>query len=312
MVKKVPVTKSGGAETKSSGDDVKTVIDHLKDLCDFPDDSTMVKFIDQQGWTKLKHVTTVGLDDVKDFATTKDDGSYEARPLMIHLRLFKCFLLYYNRKCREFSTKLDEEDVLAITKTEFEEYCGSAEYHEDVATGLAPKTKVFPPPMNTNDGLTALEFRRGVKRDKTHYTALKDDKHFNSWNRGFVATAHMHHTHLVLDARYRPVTEDEKAVFHEVQTFMYAVLEENLKTDKGKSLVSQFELTRDAQRIYYELKKHAQSTTAAQITGDTLLQYITTARYPGNWRGTSYSFVLHWKEQVMQYERLELEDFPAK
>jgi hypothetical protein len=48
------------------------------------------------------------------------------------------------------------------------------------------------------------------------------------------------------------------------------------------------------------------------LSGDTLLQYITTTRYPGNWRGTSYEFVLDWKEQVMKYECLELEDFPPK
>ena len=36
-------------------------------------------------------------------------------------------------------------------------------------------------------------------------------------------------------------------------------------------------------------------------------------RYPGNWRGTSYAFVLHRKEQVDQYEKLELEDvFPKQ
>ena len=43
------------------------------------------------------------------------------------------------------------------------------------------------------DSLTVQEFRCGVKRDKTHYENLKDDKYFNTWNRGFVATAHMHH-----------------------------------------------------------------------------------------------------------------------
>jgi hypothetical protein len=48
------------------------------------------------------------------------------------------------------------------------------------------------------------------------------------------------------------------------------------------------------------------------LSGDALLQYITTTRYPGNWRGTSYEFVLHWKEKVMKYESLELEDFPHK
>jgi hypothetical protein len=75
-------------------------------------------------------------------------------------------------------------------------------------------------------------------------------------------------------------------------------------------LVSQFEATRDAQSIYRELMKHALSSTAAQLSGDTLLQYITTTQYPGTWRGTSHAFVLHWKEQIMKYKKLELEAFP--
>jgi hypothetical protein len=40
-----------------------------------------------------------------------------------------------------------------------------------------------------------------------------------------------------------------------------------------------------------------------------LLHYDTTTQFPGNWRGTAYGFVLHWKKQVMRYEKLELEDF---
>jgi hypothetical protein len=122
----------------------------------------------------------------------------------------------------------------------------------------------------------------------------------------------MHHTHLVLDENYIPKNDAERAVFKEMQIFMYAVLEEHLKTSKGKSLVSQYEQTHDAQRIYCKLMKHALSSTAAQLSGDTLLQYITTARYPGTWRGTTYDFVLHWQEQVTKYERLEVETFPPK
>jgi hypothetical protein len=30
---------------------------------------------------------------------------------------------------------------------------------------------------------------------------------------------------------------------------------------------------------------------------------------PGNWRGTSCAFVLHWKEQISHYEKLEMEAF---
>jgi hypothetical protein len=128
----------------------------------------------------------------------------------------------------------------------------------------------------------------------------------------FVATAHMHHTHLVLDEGYRPSNYVDVAVFKEMQTFMYAVLQTHLQTDKGKSLVSQFEAARDAQSIYQELVKHALSSTAAQLSGDTLLQYIATTQYPGTWRGTFHGFVLHLIEQVMKYKKLELKAFSPK
>jgi hypothetical protein len=253
-------------------------------------------------------VTSIGVNEVKDFHTVRNDGNYDANPMKIHLCMFKAFLMFYTRKCHELSTTLDEHDVMDFTNTQFKEYVGSPDYHDDLAmSGAPPKPKLLPRGKSAiataTDDLTALDFRKGVRRDKTHYTDLKDDKYFTIWNRGFVATAHMHHTHQVLDESYVPRSETKVSVFKEQQTFMYTVLEEHLKTDKGKSLVSQFEATRDAQSIYKELKKHALSSTAAQLSGDTLLQYITT---------TAYGLALHWKEQVMKFEKLELEDFPPK
>jgi len=277
----------------------------------------MVEYIVQQGWKRLFHVTTIGVDEVKDFFTVRSDGHYKASPMLIHIRMMKAFLLYYKHKCRDLSCNLDEDDVLAITKREFYDYIGSDTYTMDLATG-GIGTKSVRADSSTGGitdplgSLTVQDFRRGVKRDKSHYDDLKDDKHFNVWNRGFVATAHMHHTDLVLQGDYAPRNDADAALFREMQTFMYAVMEEHLKSDKGKSLVSQYEATRDAQSIYRELKKHALSSTSAQLSGDTLLQYITTARYPGSWRGTAYGFVLHWKEQVLKYEKLELEAFMPK
>jgi hypothetical protein len=93
---------------------------------------------------------------------------------------------------------------------------------------------------------------------------------------------------------------------------MYSVFEEKLKSDEGKSLVQDYKDSRDAQALYTALKRHAKQSTAAHISGDTLLKYITSARFPGNWRGTAYLFVLHWKEQVSYYKKLELEDIPPK
>jgi hypothetical protein len=60
--------------------------------------------------------------------------------------------------------------------------------------------------------LTAQEFCRGEYQDKTHYADLKDDKYFSTWNCGFVATAHMHHTQYVLDESNVPTSDVDIAV----------------------------------------------------------------------------------------------------
>jgi hypothetical protein len=77
-------------------------------------------------------------------------------------------------------------------------------------------------------------------------------------------------------------------------------------------LVSQFEGTCDTQSFDQGLMKHALSSTAAQLSGDTLLQYITATQYPSTWRGTLHAIALSWKEQIMKYEKAELEAFPPK
>jgi hypothetical protein len=41
-------------------------------LCMFPEDLTMVEYIDEQGWTELIQITTIGLDEVKDFYLVRD------------------------------------------------------------------------------------------------------------------------------------------------------------------------------------------------------------------------------------------------
>ena len=144
----------------------------------------MVKYFDQQGWKKILHIRSIGIHEVKDFQTYTDEGYYEAKPLMMHLRLFKGFLLYYRRRCSDFSMTLDDNDTMSLlSKKGFEDYMGSQDFHDDLAEHETP-TKPNPPPVPvmtaTTGELTVQEFRRGVKRDKTHYEDLKDDKFFNT------------------------------------------------------------------------------------------------------------------------------------
>jgi hypothetical protein len=44
-------------------------IDHIIQICDFPADLIMVKYIGQQQWSTLAHVVSVGLDEVNEFFT---------------------------------------------------------------------------------------------------------------------------------------------------------------------------------------------------------------------------------------------------
>jgi hypothetical protein len=101
------------------------IIAYIIKLCKFPEDSAMVEYINHQVWTEMIHVITIGLDEVKDFHVVRDYGfRYSAKPMLIHLRLFKCFLLYYKRQCRELSTTLSDDDVMyGFSSTRFEEYC---------------------------------------------------------------------------------------------------------------------------------------------------------------------------------------------
>jgi hypothetical protein len=42
------------------------------------------------------------------------------------------------------------------------------------------------------------------------------------------------------------------------------------------------------------------------------MKYIINAKYPAEWRGTSFRFVLHWQDQLATYKELDLEITPSK
>jgi hypothetical protein len=61
------------------------IIQHIIDLCGFSVDSLMVLYMDQQQWSELEHVVMTALDEIKDFATFRDNGfTYEGKPMIIH------------------------------------------------------------------------------------------------------------------------------------------------------------------------------------------------------------------------------------
>jgi hypothetical protein len=132
--------------------------------------------------------------------------------------------------------------MYGFSRTRFEEYCGLNDYNDDL-TGVSKPVSAsgIGGIVVVSGEMTVQEFQCGARHNKKHYVDLNNYKYFNSWNCGFIATVYMHHTHLFLNEKYVPKTPNEVEVFQEIQTLMYAVMEEKLISEKGKSLISKFE-----------------------------------------------------------------------
>jgi hypothetical protein len=145
-------------------------------------------------------------------------------------------------------------------------------------------------PIITPTTIELQSFLKGVKRDKSQYVEIKDERHFDNWQRSFLAMTRAHHIEEVFDHDYIPSTVKEKLLFDEKQKFAYTVLDSVLKTDMGKMLVWKYQHTFDAQRIWRDFIADAKCSTKAQISSLEILEWITAAKYNNTWKGTAHVF----------------------
>ena len=83
----------------------------------------------------------------------------------------------------------------------------------------------------------ADHFRKSIKRDKSQYVTLREDKQWDKWQRSTIVTARSHNCKHIFDKDYVPKTTEDMETFGEKQTFMYVVFKEKLQTDMGKYYV---------------------------------------------------------------------------
>ena len=148
-------------------------------------------------------------------------------------------------------------------------------------------------------------FRYGIKKDTTQYPMLKQDNGFDDWYRLTLSLAHTHDIYDVFNENYVPVTTEEIELFKLKQQFVYSILVRCLMTDKGKSLVRDYEKDHDAQKVIKELVEHHRKSTKSDLESTDRLEYIMTATISGpssTWKGNARGFIHHWLEQVRKYE----------
>ena len=126
-------------------------------------------------------------------------------------------------------------------------------------------------------------------------------------------TAKPHECEEVLDPEYIP-SNSEKELSKAKQVFMFSVLDKNLLTDMGKTIVRKYVHTTDAQSVWKDFQEHMKSSSKGASEKRRLTQYVTNTVLDDNYKGTTEQFVLHFNEQLRQLEGIseESEHFPPQ
>ena len=151
------------------------------------------------------------------------------------------------------------------------------------------------------------------KKGREFIPTLKDERYFDSFSRSLYITAKSHECDEILDPEYTN-SNSEKGLFEAKQIFMFPVLDKNLLTDMGKTIVREYVHTTDAQSVWKDLQEHTKSSSKGSSEKRRLTQYVTNTVLDDNYKGTTEQFVLHFNEQFSQLEEIseESEHFPPQ
>ena len=118
----------------------------------------------------------------------------------------------------------------------------------------------------------AVNFRKGIKRDKYHYRELKDEANWEDWKHSTLATVTTHSCELIMDPVYKPTNQDE------MKKFMCDFFIRTLKTSMGQHFVHAHEATVDANAVLRDYSSYMRTSTRADMELEDLLYLITSAR----------------------------------
>ena len=94
---------------------------------------------------------------------------------------------------------------------------------------------------SSRSGSIVTDFRKGIKRDKSHYRTLKDEKQWEDWRRSTTSTICAHGCENIISPSYSPTTPEETLLFEEQQKCMHDVFNTIMQTSMGKCCVRNHE-----------------------------------------------------------------------
>ena len=166
----------------------------------------------------------------------------------------------------------------------------------------------YPNSFDMNIDQEYAAFIKGIKRDADKFPEIIDEKNFHTWHRAFMGVARAQRLDEVFDPNFVPQGDKEIRFFNEKQKFAYTVLEATLKTGMGKALISKYQHTSDAQKIWNEFVLDAKRSTKAKFKAHELLAWITSTKFGPDWAGTAQSFILYFINKMREHDSYIVKD----
>ena len=224
---------------------------------------------------------------------TKVQHRVESFPVPPYLKARCCYFKMFLEARKSQGEDLNFEDFfINLTWDEF----------QDWQAGEMAKNTSAPRIAKARD--VVADFKKGIKRDPSLFPTLKHIDNWPTFKRETLALAHAQDVVDVFTPKYKPRSSEEKELFILQKHCVYALFCHKLKTDFGRKLVRDYEAKQDAQSTWRDLENDAEHSTVAQLNATDLLQYVHTARVE-NWKGTTFSFILHYQEQIRLYDQLQ-------
>jgi len=281
----------------------------MHDVLGIPDASHPLRVaLDRDGVTSLITLLSLSSSDIENLSYLPEqvDGDPIPRLTKVNaghrglIRQFQAWIVFLGVRSGGGTLTLEEYENLSPDA--FDDFRISNATTSTQGTLPTVGSGASPRPAVSTATYTAHDFKRSIRRDTNAYPVLKDDKHWNNWNRSVISQARAHDVSDVFDRTYVPSTIDDATLFKEKQSFVYSMFNRCVQTDSGKSIVRDHEENYDAQAVYRKLEHHAKMSTKAQLAKDTLMTDLTTSKLDSSWRGTNAGFILMWKEKMRLFE----------
>ena len=283
----------------------------IKQIFDLEDTSPLLKCFNDKGISSVTDIINMSSNDIDNLEYKLLDGT--VCPVPVHLRNLVRILQSWNYKLIDIHKirRIDWLNLNMINQDAFDEYRVS-EYNPNqdprvvtpsTSSTTTPTSSPSVPQVMSRTNLIS-DFMKGIKRDKSHYVVLKDEKLWHDWRRKTISTARTHGCANVLDSTYVPSDENERLLFSEQNKFLYDVFLSTIQTPVGKNIVREFESSSDAQAVWKAYSNHMRTSTRAEIEIEDLMKKLTTLRFDTTYKGTAESFIVDWLDLVRQFEDL--------